>query len=99
EPPVALPDGNIGGGGGYVDIRNEIGIISTPVISLAHNAIYVLTFSKSGNTYAHYLHALELTTGHELFGGPRLVTATVAGNGAGSNNGQIPFTSNLQNQR
>src|SRR5215472_196497 len=43
----------------YRDIALEVGIVSTPVISLEHNAIYVVAFSKEGNSYFHRLHALD----------------------------------------
>ncbi|CAH2602495.1 conserved protein of unknown function [Rhodovastum atsumiense] len=89
-PPVRLPDARIGGGSAYHDIANEIGIISTPVISPGHNAIYVVTFSKSGSTYSHDLHALDLTTGRELFGGPRRIDAPPGGS---------DFRSEWENQR
>src|SRR5215471_501518 len=54
--------------GGYKDISVEVGIVSTPVISLAHNTLYTVAFTKVGNTYAHHLHALDLTTGADKFG-------------------------------
>jgi len=69
---VGLPDANIGpthqgqpifnGAPVYHDIAHEVGILSTPVISLDHNAIYVVAATKEGNTYSHRLHALDLAT-------------------------------------
>ncbi|HTT40535.1 MAG TPA: hypothetical protein VMH32_23005 [Burkholderiales bacterium] len=98
-PSVPLHDPNIGGGGGYNDISGEVGITSTPVISRAHNAIYVVTLTKIGNVYAHHLHALDLGSGQELFGGPRNIAATVPGTGGGSANGSVSLVNHLQNQR
>ena len=108
-PSVALPDPNIGPGKhnlvgipidcGYCDIHDEVGIVSTPVISRKHNAIYLVSFTKSGSTYAHFLHALDLGSGRELFGGPRRIDATVSGTGDSSTNGNVPLVHNLQNQR
>ena len=98
-PSVPLQDPNIGGGGGYNDISGEVGITSTPVISRAHNAIYVMTLTKIGNVYAHHLHALDLGSGQELFGGPRNIAATVPGTGGGSANGSVSLVNHLQNQR
>src|SRR5712691_11390217 len=63
-----LPDPNIGsvdkqGRPDYHDITVEVGILSTPVISLDNNAIYAVAFTTTGNTYSHWLHALDITTG------------------------------------
>src|SRR5882762_135084 len=80
-------------------IAVEVGILSTPVISLAHNALYVVTCTKEGNAYNHYLHTLDLTTGEDLFGGPTRIEASVPGSGDGSVDGNVPFISNRQNQR
>src|SRR3989442_6833750 len=108
EPSIPLPDPNIGPPN-YQDIlgrtaRRNIGILSTPVISLSHNAIYVVTASKDPNksdpsAYSHHLCALDLATGADKFGEPTKIRATVAGTGDGSRNGQITFTSNRHNQR
>ena len=79
------------------DMRNctqvspEIGITSTPVIDRARNAIYVVTMSKLGTTYFQRIHALNLATGAELFGGPTTITASFPGNGANSSNGNVIF--------
>jgi hypothetical protein len=85
--------------GGYKDISCEVGIVSTPVISLAHNTLYAVAFTKVGNTYAHHLHALDLTTGADKFGGPVRLGAIVPGNGDGGVKGCVPFISHLQVQR
>jgi hypothetical protein len=98
-PAVPLPDPIIGGGNNYRDIQERIGIISTPVISTEHEAIYVVTFSKAAGEYVHHLHALHLATGADLFGGPRRIEASAPGTGAGSVNGMVQFQSVLQNQR
>ena len=76
-------------------VTPEIGITATPVIDLTagpHGAIYLVAMSKdaSGNYYQR-LHALDLTTGSEEFGGPRAVQATYPGTGANSSNGQVVF--------
>jgi hypothetical protein len=73
----------------------EIGITSTPVIdrSLGPNgAIFVVAMSKDGSgTYIQRLHALDVTSGAELFGGPRNVQATFPGTGVGSSGGTLIF--------
>jgi outer membrane protein assembly factor BamB len=72
----------------------EIGITSTPVIDRSrgpNGVIYVVGMSKSGSTYFQRLHALDITTGTELFGGPRTVQATFPGSGDGSAGGVNTF--------
>jgi hypothetical protein len=77
-------------------IRPEIGITSTPVIDLKTGTLYVLARTmiahKIGDDeYFQHLHALAITTGVEKFGGPKLITASVPGKGAGANKGQVGF--------
>ncbi len=55
----------------------EFGIQGTPVIDLTGNAIYVLAMTLENGAYVHRLHALDLGTGEELFGGPVVVSASV----------------------
>ncbi len=85
------------------DISPEIGITGSPVIDPTTNTLYVVVKTKEtggGNTnYVHRLHALDLGSGTEKFGGPVSITATASGNGAGSSGGQIVFDNLHQNQR
>ncbi len=71
-------------------ITPEIGITSTPVIDRqygGHGAIFVVGMTKdSGGSYHQRLHALDLTTGAELSGGPTEIQATYPGTGLFSNN-------------
>ena len=70
----------------------EIGITSTPVLDRSRGAIYVVAMSKNGSgTYFQRLHALDVTSGAELFGGPKTVQATFPGTGAGSSGGMLSF--------
>jgi uncharacterized protein YjdB len=84
-------------GCGYI---NPVGIMSTPVIDRARNAMYVVASSKngSGNVF-HRLHALNLTTGAELFGGPTNITATFPGTGGNSTGGTVTFLTKAQQER
>ncbi len=59
----------------------EFGIQGTPVIDTTRNAIYFLAMTKENGSYVHRLHALDLGTGAELFGGPSTVSASVVING------------------
>jgi hypothetical protein len=77
---------------GCGQVTPEIGITSTPVIDRPRNAIYVVAMSKhSSGTYFQRLHALNLSTGAELFGGPQNITATYPGTGANSSGGNVVF--------
>jgi hypothetical protein len=49
--------------------------------------------------YSQHLHALAITTGVEKFGGPKLITASVPGKGAGANKGQVAFDALRENPR
>jgi hypothetical protein len=85
------------------DIPNEIGITGTPVIDRSTNTIYLVAATKevSGGTtkYVNRLHALDLTTGAEKFGGPIVITANVPGNGVDAQGGRIIFNNITSNQR
>jgi hypothetical protein len=85
-------------------IRPEVGITSTPVIDLPSGTLYVLARTRiphraSADEYFQHLHALAITTGVEKFGGPKLITASVAGKGAGTANGQVAFDPLKENPR
>ena len=79
---------------GCDQITPEIGITATPVIDRnagTHGVIYVVAMSKSGSTYFQRLHALDVTTGAEMFGGPKNITASFPGAGDNSSNGNVIF--------
>jgi hypothetical protein len=67
----------------------EIGVTSTPVIDRgagAHGTIYVVAMSlDAASNYHQRLHALDVTTGAELLGGPTEIAASVATATGGSN--------------
>lgn len=52
------------------------GIVSTPAIDLATATLYVVAKTLENGTVRHHLHALDLATGQEKFGGPALISAT-----------------------
>ena len=76
-------------------VNPEIGITATPVIDRtqgANGAIYLVAMSRdtSGN-YFQRLHALDVSSGAELFGGPKTITASYPGVGDNSSGGNVIF--------
>lgn len=85
-------------------IQPEVGITSTPVIDLKTGTLYVLARTMVDPTfgskeYFQHLHALAITTGMEKFAGPKLISASVPGKGAGGENGQVRFDPLHENPR
>jgi hypothetical protein len=79
---------------GCSQVTPEIGITSTPVIDRAagaHGILYAVAMSKNSSTFFQRLHALDITTGAELEGGPVTIQATYPGTGANSSGGQVVF--------
>ncbi len=72
----------------------EFGIQGTPVIDPTQNAMYFLAMTKENGAYVHRLHALDLGTGAELFGGPVTISASVVVDGETYN-----FIDKYQQQR
>ena len=90
-----VPNGDVGSG----DIVPEIGITSTPVIDTNSNTIYLEVKTKESGAYRHRLHALDITSGAEKFGGPVRIQATVNGTGDGRVAGNVPFNDLRQMNR
>ena len=98
-PAGATPvDGSKTGGIGG-PITPNVGITGTPVIDGSTGTLYVVSVTQEGPNQVHRLHALDITNGNEKFGGPMPIRASIAGTGAGSNNGQIAFDPTLELQR
>jgi hypothetical protein len=73
---------------GCSQVTPEIGVTSTPVIDRsagAHGTLYVVAMSKDASSNYHQrLHALDLTTGAELPGGPAEIAAVYPAAGGGT---------------
>ena len=80
-----------------------IGIMGTPVIDQATGTLYVVARTKetvgASVTYVQRLHALDIRSGAEKFGGPVMITATVAGTGYDNAGGVVTFNARTANQR
>lgn len=73
---------------GCSEMTPMIGITATPVIDRAagtHGVMYVVAMSKdSSSNYHQRLHALDVTSGAELFSGPKEITATYPATAGGA---------------
>jgi len=81
------------------DVWPEIGITSTPVIDANSGTLYVLAKTVENGVYRQRLHALDITTGKDETGSPKIVAAKVPGTGEGSVNGTLSFDPYNEAQR
>jgi len=81
------------------DILPEIGITSTPVVDVASNTVYVVSATKENGAFYHRLHALDIASGAEKFGGPRTIQASYPGVAQDAHDGVLTFSSRFQLQR
>ncbi len=87
-------------GSGFGDIRPEIGVTGTPVIDLNSGTLYLV--SKSVNTATQFfqrLHAIDLATGNEKFGGPASITSSIIFPGNFDGGATVAFDPQNQAQR
>jgi outer membrane protein assembly factor BamB len=70
-------------------IQPQVGILSTPVIDIPQNVIYLIAEIYQSGQPQFWLHALDLSDGHEKLNGPVQITATVPGDGDGTQNGML----------
>ncbi len=85
--------------GGTEDINPEIGITGTPTIDSTTNTLYVAVNTLESGNIIYRLHAIDITTGAEKFGGPVLMTASVPGTAPDGNGSTVPFNGQWANQR
>ena len=88
--------------GGFVG--PELGITGTPVIDPQSGTLYVVAITKevvnNVTNFYNRLHALDLSTGTEKFGGPVLIQGSVPGVGDGNDGkGNVPFIQLKHHQR
>ncbi len=88
---------------GCPQVEPEIGVTSTPVIDRhvgLHSIIYLVAMSKDGaGDYFQRLHALDMRTGQEQFGGPVDIQAVFPGTGDNSSGGNVVFDAKQYKER
>jgi len=78
----------------------ELGVMATPVIDPTSGTLYVVARTRENGSHVIRLHALDMTSGAEKFGGPVALQASVAGTGVGNDGaGHVPFDTLRQNVR
>jgi hypothetical protein len=73
-------------------IQPYLGVTSTPAIDLTSNTIYVVSVAMGTSGGVFRLHALDITSGAEKFGGPVAIQASVPGTNSESVNGVVSLT-------
>ncbi len=80
---------------GCGQVSPEIGVTATPVVDPTagpNGSIYLIAMSKdSAGHYYQRLHALDITSGAEEFGGPAVIQASYPGSGDNSTGGNVIF--------
>jgi hypothetical protein len=100
---ATVPSGTSGNlvGSGSGDITPEVGVSGTPVIDPSTNTLYVVSKSMNsgGTSFYQRLHAIDITTGNEKFGGPANITSAITFPGDGDGGSTDSFNAQQQNQR
>ena len=102
NPPLVtvVPCGSVGNLDISCSVWPYYGITGTPVIDLDSNTMYVVVRTYENSAGVQRLHALDITTGAEKFGGPIVIAAAVSGTGSGHNKANvISFDTAHDNQR
>lgn len=69
----------------------QVGILSTPVIDPSTRTLYVVATTLESGVYYYRLHALDIASGIEKFGGPAVIQASVHGSAPDGVNGVVTF--------
>ncbi len=101
---VTVPAGTSGYkvGVGNGDVTPEVGVTGTPVIDPSTNTLYVVSKSMNsvGTSFYQRLHAIDITTGNEKFGGPANITSSnVTYPGTGDGGSTVSFNAQQEIQR
>jgi hypothetical protein len=69
------------------------------VIDTGTGTIYLVAKSKLSGSLVQYLHAIDVVTAAEKFGGPELIQATAPGTASDGNGTTVSFSAHFENQR
>jgi hypothetical protein len=81
------------------DLVPGAGVTGTPVIDPTTETMYLVALTQDSTGSHHRLHALDLTTGADKFGGPVDIAPTAPGTGANSKKGVVQFDPKTHYQR
>jgi hypothetical protein len=81
------------------DIATEVGITGTPVIDSITGTLYVVAKVKLNGAIRQFLHALDVSTAAEKFGGPVSIQASVPGTAVDGDGAMVTFNARQENQR
>jgi IPT/TIG domain len=83
------------------DITPEVGVTGTPVIDPTTNTLYVVSKSANsgGTSVFQRLHAIDITTGNEKFGGPMNINSSITYPGTGDGGATVSFNARQEAQR
>ncbi|HUM06428.1 MAG TPA: hypothetical protein VLT90_13265 [Terriglobales bacterium] len=79
------------------DLVPEIGITGTPAIDLSTGTMYLIAKTKENGNFVQRLHALDITSGVEKFGGP--ITIQAQFNGTADGGKKVAFNPLREAQR
>jgi hypothetical protein len=88
-------------GNGAGNIAPEVGVTGTPVIDPSTSTLYVVSKSMNSNGTSFYqrLHAIDIATGNEKFGGPANITSSITFPGIADGGTKDSFNAQQENQR
>jgi hypothetical protein len=81
------------------DLAPEMGITGTPVIDTSTGTLYLVAVSKMNGTVAYFLHAIDIQSSAEKFGGPVNIQASAPGTAVDGNGTTVAFRPLNENQR